>query len=65
MRKSHQLSTISTSEAEELRVMVCELNQSIAYLSKMVMQLQQSLKSNKPQRVKESAEHTEKPKTIH
>lgn len=65
LRKSIQQSTISTTEAEELRSMVCELNESIAYLSKMVVQLQQSLRAGKSNRAKENADDNEKPKTIH
>jgi uncharacterized small protein (DUF1192 family) len=35
------------NEGDELRVVVTELNQNVAYLSKMVMQLQRSLNSKK------------------
>lgn len=56
---------ITTNEADELRVMVTELNESIAYLSKMVVQLQKSIDSNKDRRGKGQPESENKPKTIH
>ena len=49
------------SETDDLRLAVRELNQSIAYLSKMILQLQRSMndKLEKPSASKE------KPGTIH
>lgn len=41
------VTNISSTEADELRVVVSELNESIAYLSKMVLQLQRSINSSK------------------
>lgn len=49
------------SDADDLRLAVRELNQSIAYLSKMILQLQRSM-NEKPQK---PAVTEEKPGTIH
>lgn len=58
--KAHESNSyIGANEADELRVAVKELNQSIAYLSKMVLQLQRSMgKLDAPSQ-------QEKPDTIH
>ncbi len=63
--KLTQLTTISTSEADELRVVVSELNESIACLSKMVLQLQKSINETKNQRAQNKSDQPEKPKTLH
>lgn len=49
------------AEADDLRVAVRELNQSIAYLSKMILQLQRSMNT----KVDAATTHQEKPETIH
>ncbi len=59
--KNTSISLIDRDEADELRVAVRELNQSIAYLSKMVVQLQRSMNHKQ---VGEDA-LTEKPETLH
>lgn len=56
------------TEAEYLRSAVTELNQSIAYLSKMVLQLQRSINTNKAQPRAQQANQSSKkepPVTIH
>lgn len=58
--KTHNSPSLDRSEADDLRVAVRELNQSIAYLSKMILQLQRSMGS-KP----DNPPATEKPETIH
>jgi hypothetical protein len=60
-KNTRSVSLIDHNEADELRVAVRELNQSIAYLSKMVLQLQRSMTSRdggEPPR-------QEKPETLH
>lgn len=52
---------IDHNEADELRVAVRELNQSIAYLSKMVLQLQRSMTN----RDSSDLPRQEKPETLH
>lgn len=54
-------SLIDTNDSDDLRLAVRELNQSIAYLSKMILQLQRSMnnKHDKP------PVNLEKPETIH
>jgi hypothetical protein len=52
---------IDRKEADELRVAVQELNQSIAYLSKMVLQLQRSMTN----RDGSNTTRVEKPETLH
>lgn len=49
------------TEADDLRIAVRELNQSIAYLSKMILQLQRSM-GGKPT---SPPAPQEKPETIH
>lgn len=58
--KTHNSLPLDHAEADDLRVAVRELNQSIAYLSKMILQLQRSMggKPNNPP-------VQEKPETIH
>lgn len=60
-KTSNSVTLIDHNEADELRVAVRELNQSIAYLSKMVLQLQRSM-NNK--HVGETTQ-TDKPETLH
>lgn len=55
------LALTDLNETDDLRLAVRELNQSIAYLSKMILQLQRSM-NDKPE--KPSAAQ-EKPGTIH
>ena len=54
-------SLMDTKDTDDLRLAVRELNQSIAYLSKMILQLQRSMntKLDKPPAT------AEKPDTIH
>lgn len=62
MGKTHDTDVVTDrSEADELRVAVRELNQSIAYLSRMVLQLQRSM-GNKTEN---TLSLQEKPETIH
>lgn len=63
--KTMQDTNISTTEADELRVVVSELNESIAYLSKMVLQLQKSISGSRNQRDQQGGDSAEKPKTLH
>jgi hypothetical protein len=58
--KTHNSLPPEHAEAEDLRVAVRELNQSIAYLSKMILQLQRSM-GGKP----DNPPTKEKPDTIH
>ena len=56
------------TEAEYLISAVSELNQSIAYLSKMVLQLQRSINEQKPQKSnakQQTSQPKEPPVTIH
>lgn len=57
------------SETEYLRLAVDELNQSIAYLSKMVLQLQRSVNAQKPGQQKTQSSEKPQPKdppvTVH
>lgn len=55
------LATPAVQDADDLRLAVKELNQSIAYLSKMILQLQRSM-NDKPGKPKSPQE---KPGTIH
>ncbi len=60
--KTHDSPTLADhSEADDLRLIVKELNQSVTYLSKMVLQLQRSL-GNKQGKAPAT---TEKPETLH
>ncbi|MCR6652623.1 MAG: hypothetical protein NVV73_14530 [Cellvibrionaceae bacterium] len=52
---------VDRAETDDLRVAVRELNQSIAYLSKMILQLQRSMNT----KADTAATHQEKPETIH
>lgn len=60
-KNTNSMSLIDHNEADELRVAVRELNQSIAYLSKMVLQLQRSMTN----RDTGDAPRQEKPETLH
>ena len=60
-KNTNSLSLIDHNEADELRVAVRELNQSIAYLSKMVLQLQRSMTNRHTGEVPRQ----EKPETLH
>jgi hypothetical protein len=60
-KNTSSLSLIDHNEADELRVAVRELNQSIAYLSKMVLQLQRSMTNRDTSEVP----RLEKPETLH
>lgn len=60
-KNTSSVSLIDHNEADELRVAVRELNQSIAYLSKMVLQLQRSMNN----RDGGDASRQEKPETLH
>lgn len=53
--------SVDLSETDDLRLAVRELNQSIAYLSKMILQLQRSM-NDKPEK---PSPPQEKPGTIH
>jgi hypothetical protein len=53
--------TAEFKDADDLRVAMQELHQSIAYLSKMVLQLQRSMNNKQ---VNEPTQ-TQKPNTIH
>lgn len=53
------------TEADELRLSVAELNQSIAYLSKMVLQLQRSINDKKPSSKKDNIQNEAEPETLH
>jgi hypothetical protein len=54
-------SALDLNDADELRVAVKQLNESVAYLSKMVLQLQRSVGSKSEL----SSPSREKPDTIH
>lgn len=60
-KTQESLATPAVQDADDLRLAVRELNQSIAYLSKMILQLQRSMndKPGKP------TSPQEKPGTIH
>lgn len=60
-KNTSSVSLIDHNEADELRVAVRELNQSIAYLSKMVLQLQRSMNN----RDGGDTTRQEKPETLH
>jgi len=68
---SSQISTTneeSVDDTEELRIQITELNKSVAYLSKMVLELQRTIKKNNnsvssPDSQKKGK--TERPKTFH
>lgn len=60
-KNTGSVSLIDHNEADELRVAVRELNQSIAYLSKMVLQLQRSMNN----RDGADTARQEKPETLH
>ncbi len=53
------------TEADELRLSVAELNQSIAYLSKMVLQLQRSMSDKKGPKPKAAEAPKAEPDTVH
>lgn len=53
------------TEADELRLSVAELNQSIAYLSKMVLQLQRSMNDKKTPSKKAMEAKKTTPETLH
>lgn len=58
--------TENSTETEDLRLAMGELNQSIAYLSKMVLQLQRSINEQKPTRQQpKSPPKKTPPNTIH
>lgn len=60
--KTHNsLPLTDRAEADDLRVAVRELNQSIAYLSKMILQLQRSMNN----KMDSPSAAQEKPETIH
>jgi hypothetical protein len=59
--KTHE-SLTDHAETDDLRLAVKELNQSIAYLSKMILQLQRSMNNGKPEK---PSTPQEKPGTIH
>lgn len=65
--KYREHSTITTSEADELKVIVTELNEHVAQLSKMVLQLQKSLKAEQRSQIRgETPARTDKKtKTLH
>ncbi len=53
-------------DAETMRIAVSELNQSIEYLSKMVLQLQRSINEQPPKKaVKPAPKRKEPPVTLH
>lgn len=60
-------STITTVEADELKVIVSELNEHVAHLSKMVLQLQKSMKDEQKSRHQSAApfDKEKKTKTLH
>lgn|GEM_PF-2299253 len=60
-KNSNSVGLIDHKEADELRVAVQELNQSIAYLSKMVLQLQRSMTN----RDGGDTSRRDKPETLH
>jgi hypothetical protein len=60
-KNTNAVGLIDHNEADELRVAVRELNQSIAYLSKMVLQLQRSMTN----RDGGDTSRQEKPDTLH
>ncbi len=63
---SDKEATENPTEAEDLRLTISELNQSIAYLSKMVLQLQRSINEQKPSRQQpKSPPKKDPPNTIH
>ncbi len=53
------------TDAEYLRTAVSELNESIAYLSQMVLQLQRSINEQKKVNKKPAPTKKEPPATIH
>lgn len=57
--------TETPSDKEDLREAVSELNQNIAYLSRMLMQLQRSLKGKKNQADSDKSSSTTSQPTIH
>jgi hypothetical protein len=52
---------VDRTDADDLRLAMRELNQSIAYLSKMILQLQRSMNN----KVSASPAAQDKPETIH
>lgn len=65
--KFREHTTITTDEADELRVIVSELNESVAKLSKVILQLQESVKDNLKSRLQNGQPKADekKPKTFH